>query len=75
MGVRHLVGCDGKNCTKLLDLTADTQLYLNPEPQNKYDRYAIQIVTKDKKLLGYVLGITVSKFLIFLSVGHLISVK
>lgn len=54
MGVRHLVGCDGKNCTKLLDLTADTQLYLNPEPQNKYDRYAIQIVTKDKKLLGYV---------------------
>ena len=27
---------------------------LNPEPQNKYDRYAIQIVTKDKKLLGYV---------------------
>lgn len=54
MGVRHLAVCGGENCAKMTDVTKGMQLYLNPEPQNEYDEYAIQIMTKDEKVIGYI---------------------
>lgn len=52
-GVRHYLGCAGKECEKSLDVSEGEEVFLEREPDNKYDEYAIKIVNDKKKLLGY----------------------
>lgn len=53
-GVRHYIGCDSCDCKKSIDLCNGEELYLECEPENFYDQYAIKIKNKDGVLLGYI---------------------
>lgn len=53
-GTRHYLGCKGNECVKSLDVNLNERLYLNPNPNNKYDKYAIEILNEGKKLIGYI---------------------
>lgn len=54
VGIRHLSGCEGKACDNRPRLEETMELELLPEPTNEYDKYAIQVQTKKKELLGYI---------------------
>lgn len=53
-GPRHHLGCKGNNCCESLEITEEEKVYLKQEPSNKHDKYAIKIVNKDDKILGYI---------------------
>ncbi|MBS6600645.1 MAG: HIRAN domain-containing protein [Clostridium sp.] len=53
-GQRHYLGCNGEECIRALNLHENQELLLELEPENKYDKDAIKIITKDKDLIGYI---------------------
>lgn len=65
-GVRYYVGCDGLDCEKSKHLEIGDELFLDPEPLNKFDKYAIKILDKEDKHIGYIpryYGESISGFL------------
>lgn len=53
-GTRHYIGCKGKECSNSIDIKENEELFLEREPDNKHDKYAIQIMNAKGQLLGYV---------------------
>lgn len=53
-GVRHCMGCEGRDCARVPKIEPGMKLVLCPEPDNKYDEYAVQVKTADGTLIGYV---------------------
>lgn len=54
MGIRHHAPCQGTNCNLLPSVALGDKLILKHEPSNQYDPYAIQVLTKQGELLGYI---------------------
>ena len=54
MGIRHHAPCDGTNCALLPAIAAGDSLLLQEEPENKYDQFAIRVLTNQGIHLGYV---------------------
>ncbi|QGH20890.1 HIRAN domain-containing protein [Clostridium butyricum] len=52
-GARHYIGCNGTCCDKSIDLSNEEKLYLELEPTNEYDRYAVKINNENNVLVGY----------------------
>lgn len=52
-GMRYYMACKGEDCDAVLQLSPGTDLLLQQEPDNQYDPYAVQIMTKDGVKLGY----------------------
>lgn len=54
-GVRHYIGCNGEDCVKSIDNSAiDEILFLEKEPTNPKDKFAIKVLNRNKQLIGYV---------------------
>jgi len=54
-GPRHYIGCnEGNNCEDSIDVKSTDKLYLELEPSNKYDKFAIQVINSNKEILGYI---------------------
>lgn len=53
-GVRHYIGCDGKDCNKAIDLNIGDRLHLQLEPTNLYDENAIKVLDKENNHVGYI---------------------
>ena len=54
MGIRHHAACNGTHCELLPSVNVGDLLYLEEEPQNEYDRFAIKVLTKQQEFLGYI---------------------
>ena len=54
MGTRHQAACKGNDCSLLPNISINDYLIFEKEPNNKYDCNAIQVLTQEKELLGYV---------------------
>ena len=52
-GPRHYLGCEGKECEKSFDVKIEEKLFLIPEPENKYDKYAVKITNFKDEQIGY----------------------
>lgn len=53
-GVRHYIGCDGTCCNDSIDLKEGEKLYLELEPTNEYDQYAVKVNKEGNILIGYI---------------------
>lgn len=53
-GSRHYIGCEGKECVKSFGIDTGDKLYLELEPENKFDEYAIKIKNRNKDKIGYI---------------------
>lgn len=53
-GVRHYIGCDGKECDKSLEITTGEDVILELEPNNAKDRKAVKVLNGKKQMLGYI---------------------
>jgi len=52
-GPRHYLGCEGEECEKAIDVKLQEELKLLPEPDNKFDEYAVKILKAGEELVGY----------------------
>lgn len=53
-GVRHYMGCDGRDCAQAMKVTRGDEVFLRKEPDNDYDRNAVQLLDISGKVLGYI---------------------
>lgn len=53
-GVRHYLGCNGENCGKSISVTRGDEVVLRREPDNRYDKNAVQMLDVSGHLLGYI---------------------
>ncbi len=53
-GVRHYLDCGGDDCSKAIEATRGDELFLKRDLENKYDKYAIQMLGYSGKVFGYV---------------------
>lgn len=53
-GARHYLGCNGEDCQKSFLVTRGDEVVLQQEPDNRYDKNAVQILDVSGHLLGYV---------------------
>mgnify|MGYP001138129193 CR=1 FL=1 len=53
-GVRHYLGCNGENCNKPFMITRGDEVVLQQDPDNQYDKNAVQMLDVSGHLLGYV---------------------
>lgn len=53
-GVRHYMGCDGRDCSQAMKVTRGDEVFLRKEPDNDYDRNAVQLLDISGKVLGYI---------------------
>jgi hypothetical protein len=53
-GTQHYLGCDGDYCDQALEITRGDELFLQKEPSNEFDPYAIEIYTKNHHKIGYI---------------------
>ena len=53
-GVRHYIGCNGKDCKKAMDLNVGDKLYLELESTNPYDENAIKVLEEEGMHVGYI---------------------
>lgn len=54
MGIRHHAACKGNNCERLPTVNIGDLLLLKGEPENKYDSFAIRVLTNQGEHLGYI---------------------
>lgn len=52
--MRHYAICNGIDCSKLTNIKKNDNLILELQPDNKYDEFAIKILSTDSTLIGYV---------------------
>lgn len=53
-GVRHYIGCNGKECDKSLEITTGEEVTLDLEPENVKDKKAVKVLNSKKQMLGYI---------------------
>lgn len=53
-GVRHYLGCNGESCEKSISVTRGDEVVLRREPDNHYDKNAVQMLDVSGHLLGYI---------------------
>lgn len=53
-GVRHYLDCDGDECDKAIEVTRGDEVFFRREPNNQFDKMAIQILDMKENILGYV---------------------
>lgn len=53
-GVRHYIGCDGRDCDKSLEITTGEEVILESEPENVEDKKAVKVLNSKKQKLGYI---------------------
>jgi hypothetical protein len=53
-GTRHYIGCEGKECTKSVNIEKEDSLKLVLESDNEYDCYAIKIYDGFSNHIGYI---------------------
>ncbi|NMF06566.1 HIRAN domain-containing protein [Clostridium beijerinckii] len=53
-GPRHYIGCDGDCCNTSIELNKGEKLYLELQPTNEHDSYAVKIVKSGNILIGYI---------------------
>ncbi len=53
-GVRHYLECDGNDCEKAITVTKGDEIVLQREPDNNYDKNAVQMFDVSGHLLGYI---------------------
>lgn len=53
-GAIYYLCCDGKDCSKSINIDANEELLLKKEPENKQDPNAIKVFTKSQTFIGYV---------------------
>ena len=53
-GVRHYLGCGGKDCINGVSVTSGDEIVLRREPENVYDKNAVQMLDMSGHLLGYI---------------------
>lgn len=53
-GIRHYLACEGEDCAAVAELSPGVNLILHREPDNQYDPHAVQIMSEDGVMLGYV---------------------
>lgn len=53
-GARHYMPCCGEECVNNIDIKENDSLTLCLEPDNKYDKNAVLIKTKNSNVIGYV---------------------
>lgn len=52
-GVRHYLNCEGEDCRKAVKITRGDEVFLRKEPDNIYDRNAVQFLDSYGNVLGY----------------------
>ncbi len=52
-GSRHYLGCNGELCDDSLLLEVGENLYLEREPENEFDKYAVKIMKAGGRHIGY----------------------
>lgn len=53
-GVRHYIGCDGKDCDMSLEIVLGEKVKLELEPTNENDEKAVMVLNKENQKLGYI---------------------
>ncbi len=53
-GVRHYLGCNGDSCSGAVEVIPGEKIVFVREPENLYDKNAVQVYNQRKQLLGYV---------------------
>lgn len=53
-GVRHYLGCEGVSCRNIINIVRGDELFLQMEPNNKEDIYAIKVIDDMCKCVGYI---------------------
>jgi len=54
MGIRYYLPCNGQDCGLISELTPETKLILQTEPDCEHDLYAVQIKDMSGTLIGYI---------------------
>ncbi len=52
-GMRYYMDCGGENCGAVSQLPSGTTLILRREPDNQHDPHAVQVMTREGVMLGY----------------------
>lgn len=53
-GIRHYEYCDSKDKNKNFDINIGEEFALKIDSNNSYDKFAVKIINKDNKVIGYV---------------------
>lgn len=53
-GVRHYLGCQGDKCKDAINVVRGDEIFLRKEPDNQYDKNAVQVVDAFGNVLGYI---------------------
>lgn len=53
-GVRHYLECNGSQCERAFTVTRGDEVILRREPDNAYDKNAVQLLDVHERLLGYI---------------------
>ena len=53
-GTRHYLECEGEKCQDAVKVTRGDEVYLKREPDNLYDKNAVQVVDVSGRVLGYI---------------------
>ncbi|MGN0465310.1 MAG: HIRAN domain-containing protein [Lachnospiraceae bacterium] len=53
-GVRHYLNCEGEDCEQAITVTRGDEVFLRKEPDNCYDKNAVQFLDISGNVLGYV---------------------
>lgn len=53
-GVRHYLNCNGDDCQAAVTVTRGDEIILKREPDNRYDKYAVQMLDVTGHILGYI---------------------
>ena len=52
--MRHYLGCNGDNCCEAVEVVPGEEINFVWEPDNLYDKNAVQAYDQREKLIGYV---------------------
>ena len=53
-GVRHYIGCEGKEREQAIKVAENDKLQMKTEPDNKVDEFAIALYNSENQKLGYI---------------------
>ncbi len=53
-GPRHYLGCANNRCDNAVEVVRGDEVFLEQEPNNLQDKYAIKVLNYEKQLLGYI---------------------
>lgn len=53
-GAQYYLGCEGLDCAKAIDISGNDKLFLEREPSNPKDEFAIKVLNSSNELIGYI---------------------